>query len=401
MTWRRVLYRESARALEVALRTDCGKVRNINEDSIIRFGAGFSPGAEVFAVADGMGGYSAGEVASQTALERFQGQLSTRPKIVPSDSGWQSQLSEWLQQSVREVDAHVARLAGLGEGLSGMGTTLVALLLLDEWACVIHVGDSRAYRLRDGMLHQLTIDHTWGEGEALQLGGVSRQITEAPQRHHLVRSIGRGGDCRATVLWLHLRPGDLFLLCSDGLTAYVDGEELASALSDDLEIPEKTDALVALANHRGGGDNISVVLVKVHRFQSGSFVVPTTQTLDPQDFSSEILRMPRVFPSAGEPPWLRKGNPRGTSRILKAVLVTGMLLIGGGGVSLVRAPGTTTRGTAGGPVFDRSHGSTGFPSPRPQGAPDSPTTRSDSIADLKDRNQSDSAGGEGMKAGTG
>lgn len=242
--------------------TDVGRHRTGNEDSLYE-------GTTVFAVADGMGGHVAGEVASQTALE----------PVKRIDSGtWPTaaQAERALADAVREANHEVVAKATAEPDLRGMGTTLTAVLVREGRLHVAHVGDSRAYLYRphEGM-SQLTTDHTLVE-QLVQEGRISRdEIATHPQRSVITRAIGVETTVDVdTLAPLALRPGDQVLLCSDGLTGPVGDDEIRRILTDHPDGDEACAALIAAANTAGGPDNITVVLLRVLEADDAAAAAP-------------------------------------------------------------------------------------------------------------------------------
>ena len=240
------------RGLRVSVHSasDVGRVREGNEDS-------FYAGSTVFAVADGMGGHQAGEVASRTALEpiaELDGQMFAS----------QQDADESLVEAITEANAAVVAEGDADPELAGMGTTLTAAILRDGRVHLAHVGDSRAYLLRDGeSITQLTTDHTLVE-QLVRDGRLSRdEAANHPQRSVVTRAIGVERQVQVDSLPpIVLQPGDQILLCSDGLTGPVDDAEIARLL-ERSDGDAAVQALIDAANDAGGPDNITVVLLRV------------------------------------------------------------------------------------------------------------------------------------------
>jgi protein phosphatase len=224
--------------LRVGARTDVGRVRKGNEDS-------FKAEEPLFAVADGMGGHQGGEVASSLALE-----------TIGKGGGP-------LEQMVREANEAVYRRAAGDPGLSGMGTTLTALRADGDVLRMAHVGDSRAYMLRDGRLQRLTKDHTVVQ-RLVDEGKLTAQEAEIhPQRSILTRALGVDESLQVDQGAIEPRPGDRLLLCSDGLTGMVDEERITRLLTENPDPQAAADTLVTAANDAGGQDNITAVVIDV------------------------------------------------------------------------------------------------------------------------------------------
>jgi PPM family protein phosphatase len=230
--------------------TDVGRARSGNEDS-------YFCGRTVFAVADGLGGHQGGEVASAAAVEPLAA-LDGREFADPGEA------AEALAAAIREGNAAILDRAAGDPGLWGMGTTLTAAALAAERHLQLaHVGDSRAYLLRDGSLAQLTTDHTI-VGELVRRGRLTpEQAAVHPERSILTRAVGL--DPRVPVDTpdpLELHDGDQVLLCSDGLTEAVDDDRIAELLSAAADGDAACRSLIDAANAAGGPDNITVVLLR-------------------------------------------------------------------------------------------------------------------------------------------
>ncbi len=233
------------RVAEAAHRTDTGRQREANEDS-------FFARAPVFAVADGMGGAQAGEVASRLAVEAFEPELD-------ASLAAEQYLSETAQRANREI----FDLASGDTSRSGMGTTLTAALVGDGEVSFGHVGDSRAYRLRDGELSQLTNDHSLVEELRRQGKLTADQAAEHPQRSVITRALGPEPQVPVDTMTVPARDDDVFILCSDGLTTMLGDAELESIVRGAPDLDAAGRELVRAANDRGGRDNITVVLFRV------------------------------------------------------------------------------------------------------------------------------------------
>jgi serine/threonine protein phosphatase PrpC len=233
------------RIVEHAGRTDVGRQRSANEDDYVQ-------APPFFAVADGMGGAKAGEVASAMATEVFEGE---------SDSGEPAEVQ--LARILREANRRIYDLAAADESHRGMGTTLTAAKVTGDEISLGHVGDSRAYRLRDGELEQLTKDHSL-VAELERSGQITPEAAEHhPQRSIITRALGPEPDVEVDTYTLAAREDDVFLLCSDGLTSMISDEEIGSILRSADSLESAADALVRAANQSGGKDNITVVLFRV------------------------------------------------------------------------------------------------------------------------------------------
>ena len=233
------------RIAEQVGRTDVGRQRDVNEDALV-----LEP--PFFAVADGMGGAKAGEVASSMAADAFAGE---------SDSGEPAEAQ--LTRILREANRRIYERAATDDSHRGMGTTVTAAKVTGDEISLGHVGDSRAYRLRDGELEQLTRDHSL-VAELERSGQITPEAAEHhPQRSIITRALGPEPDVQVDTYTLAGRADDLFLLCSDGLTSMVSNDELGSILRSAATLDEAADSLVRAANQSGGKDNITVVLFRL------------------------------------------------------------------------------------------------------------------------------------------
>jgi serine/threonine protein phosphatase PrpC len=240
--------------------SDIGRARSHNEDSyLVDLDLG------LFVVADGMGGHQHGEVASRLAVDSIlQSIQQPRQRRRRSAEGPQTgQASELLSEAVAGAHDYVLNAIQEDVSLLGMGTTVVAMLVHDDGAIIAHVGDSRAYRLEDGGMQLLTEDHTWVR-EQVSAGHLSeRQAREHPLRNVVTQALGGTGEVAVEVSRERLRPGQLYLLCSDGLTSMLEDDEIEAFLTSDGSLDQMCRELVQAANQNGGLDNITVILVQV------------------------------------------------------------------------------------------------------------------------------------------
>jgi len=238
--------------------SDVGRTRAHNEDSFnIDLDHGF------FLVADGMGGHGNGEVASSLTIEAAsdflrRGEIES---LEVADKGTETSTSRTLRSAIEAGHDRVVRAVTEDEALAGMGTTVVGLMLGPSSVSVAHVGDSRAYLLRDGGLNLVTADHTWVH-EQVRAGYLSQaQARTHPLKSVVTRAIGGEHDVDVEVQEIAVESGDLFLLCSDGLTTMLSDDEIRSLLLTDQDLEDRCAALVDQANACGGVDNITVVLL--------------------------------------------------------------------------------------------------------------------------------------------
>lgn len=248
----------------VAAKTDLGRVRDNNEDKfefyIPEDSGQIASRGLVFVCCDGMGGHAAGQIASELTAKTFIDVYFNHPASEPRQA---------MRAAVTAANRFVLDVARAVPSRRGMGTTMSNLILLQDTAYTVHVGDSRVYRLRDGALEQLTDDHTWVE-EAVRSGSMSREDAEQSQyKHVLTRAVGTEENVPPDVRDHDLREGDLFLLCSDGLINHVPDESIAEALL--LFSPaEACWKLVNQALLLGGSDNCTVMVVRVDGLEAVS-----------------------------------------------------------------------------------------------------------------------------------
>ena len=253
--------------------TNPGRKRRRNEDAFV-----CEP--PIFAVADGMGGAQAGEVASSLAATALSGALVGHERVAAADA------EPTVAELIHEANRRVHQRATSDAAASGMGTTMtVALVGIGDTVTIGHVGDSRAYLLRDETLEQLTDDHSL-VAELVRRGEISpAEAAVHPQRSVITRALGTEPDVEVDVFSVQAQSGDLFLLCSDGLSTMVDAETIAEVVSrrrDDLQ--SATRELIRTANDAGGDDNITVVLFEIDSDGTPTVVAPEeADTLHPED----------------------------------------------------------------------------------------------------------------------
>ena len=234
------------KVVEEAHKTDTGRQRHANEDS-------YFARAPLFAVADGMGGAQAGEVASRIAAGAFErGRVNKEEPAEP-------QLEQIAQRANREIH----KLAQEDSSRAGMGTTLTAAMLRDDEVAFSHVGDSRAYLLRGGELKRLTKDHSLVEELRRQGRLTEEQAEEHPQRSIITRALGPEPSVNVDTMTFPARNGDVFLLCSDGLTTMVSDEAIREILTEARSLRSAVSKLIEAANRGGGRDNITAVAFRV------------------------------------------------------------------------------------------------------------------------------------------
>lgn len=231
--------------LAVAVRTNIGKVRKTNQDALID-----APGDSLWGVADGMGGHNGGETASAGARDGLMEQLAGKS---PEQGA--------LRTAIGAVNRSLFLRQKEDESLSGMGTTLTVLWVSDQCVYIGHVGDSRAYRLRDGEFRQMTEDHSV-VAELLRSGMLTpEQAANHPMRNVITRAVGTEDGIEIDLLCEERRPGDVWLVCSDGLHGMVTDEKMAEIIRNN-KLEKAADKLIAAALEGGGRDNVSLVLLQ-------------------------------------------------------------------------------------------------------------------------------------------
>jgi protein phosphatase len=203
-----------------------------------------------------MGGAAAGEIASSLAVDEVLRLFDLRAE------GAETSLQAAVEEAVYAANHAIYSRAQRNAQLNGMGTTLVGLATDEQRVLVVNVGDSRCYRLREGLLEQLTLDHSLVE-EQVRLGRMTRsEATRSPLRNVITRALGTQDHVTPDFFEIETQSGDLFLLCSDGLTRELSNDKIASLLRDEMPLDEICLSLTKAANKAGGHDNITCVLVK-------------------------------------------------------------------------------------------------------------------------------------------
>jgi len=286
------------RVAEQYAASDTGRQRRANEDSLL-------VRSPLFVIADGMGGAQAGEVASSVAVAAF------RPGL---PDGEEPELA--LEALAQDANARIHELSQANAEQAGMGTTLTAIYVGEQDVAIAHVGDSRAYCLRDGELIKLTDDHSLVD-ELMRQGRLTpEEAVEHPQRSVITRALGIEGRVEVDTRSFGGRPGDIYLLCSDGLTTMVDEGLIAEILAAERGLAAAGEALIAAANEAGGRDNITVILVRLEEVAAGGADTPQEPTRT--DLS------PAALPAAGpglEPP--RPAAPPAAARLPRSPAAAG------------------------------------------------------------------------------
>ena len=310
-----------------AVASDTGRKRRRNEDSYV-----VAP--PLFAVADGMGGAQAGEIASKLAAAALE----------DTDLGTLSG-EERVTSLIQEANRRVYERSNADPNASGMGTTITVALVEDAGVTIGHVGDSRAYRYREGSIEQITEDHSL-VNELMKSGKLSPQEAEThPQRSVITRALGTDPDVDVDSFHVEAQTGDVFLLCSDGLTTMVDDDSILGVLEqhhDDLD--RATKSLVSAANRGGGEDNITVIAFAISdEGETAAMPAVDEDTMEnvavPPAVDTMVIppdQVEHVFVEAGSPEALAvmQRDPISSSARLRLVL-TMLTLLGLAAVLLV------------------------------------------------------------------
>lgn len=256
-------------ALEIVSQTHSGMVRSHNEDSVA-----YEASCGLVVLADGMGGYNAGEVASGITVsvmstEIKQRMASARPEDM--DESGESLGVKMLRENVQKANASIYHASQSQPQYAGMGTTVVSALFYDNRVAVAHVGDSRMYRLRGDSFETVTRDHSLLQ-EQIDGGMISKEDARLSMNKNLVtRAVGIDATVDVEVHVYEVQVGDVYLLCSDGLNDMVEDDDIGSTLGMlKANLPLAATQLIELANDNGGRDNVSVILVKIN----GDFAAP-------------------------------------------------------------------------------------------------------------------------------
>jgi len=236
--------------MKYAYITDVGKKRTNNEDAL--FVCNKNDEANVYIVADGMGGHNAGEVASNNVIKIVSSLLCEKDNITP----------EYIIKAIQTANNEIYEMSKSKEELRGMGTTIVIAIVGKEQMTIAHVGDSRAYLLTKNGIQRLTTDHSWVQ-ELIDTGALSQsEAKDHPHKNVITRAIGIGKDVKVDVLQRNWEVGEKLLLCTDGLNTHLEDDEIYEIVNKNSNIEIAASELVNFANNRGGSDNITVVLVE-------------------------------------------------------------------------------------------------------------------------------------------
>ena len=233
--------------------TDIGKRRKLNQDYVYTSEMPVGHLANLFLVADGMGGHNAGDYASRYTIETIVDEISKSNDESPVFV---------LEKAIKSANSLIRQKSEEETELNGMGTTVVAATIEGNKLCVANVGDSRLYIINNREIRQITRDHSLVE-EMVRMGGLKREMARNhPDKNIITRAIGALDDVDVDFFEVRLNKGDTILMCSDGLSNMIEDEEIRMIMQGQRDIVEKAESLVKAANNNGGKDNIAVVLVE-------------------------------------------------------------------------------------------------------------------------------------------
>lgn len=242
--------------MEIAYTTDVGRVRSLNEDRVETFKD--KEGFTFAIVADGLGGHLGGEVASEMAVSHL-GYLFEESEFTDVHKAL-----NWLESQVVVENNSILKRADQYQDLAGMGTTLVCAMIFKDQVGIANIGDSRAYRLRDDDFKQLTEDHSY-VNELVKRGEISKEEAKHhPHKNIITRTLGVSKQAKLDSQVFEAKKGDLYLLCSDGLTNMLEDDQIKQILSrTDISLHEKAAELIDQANEAGGTDNITALVIAI------------------------------------------------------------------------------------------------------------------------------------------
>jgi PPM family protein phosphatase len=241
--------------MKAVFKTDPGRVRQHNEDNGGIFVNGDNYRLAI--VADGMGGHRAGDVASKMTINLLQKAWEESQNIRTAE-----QAEEWLKLKINEVNQQLFQHANSHTECEGMGTTIIAAICTDHFVTVAHIGDSRCFILNESGYKQLTEDHSL-VNELVRTGQISREDAENhPRKNVILRALGTEQNVEMDLLTIIFEEGDILLICSDGLSNKVSEKEMIEILSNEETHDQRAESFIRLANHYGGEDNITLVIVE-------------------------------------------------------------------------------------------------------------------------------------------
>lgn len=239
--------------MQIEFQTSVGRKRKNNQDTVGVYKN--KKNITLAIVADGMGGHQAGDTASYLAVTGL-GEVWEETMLTQKDD-----VCDWLVDHIQEENARIFDQGSINPEMFGMGTTIVATVILEDELILAHVGDSRAYIVRDEEIKQLTDDHSL-VNELIKTGEISAEMAQNhPKKNILVRSIGVPGEVEVDISLISFKPQDMILLCSDGLTNMLTDDEIKEVMLTDSLLKNRVEKLIELANIAGGTDNITVLII--------------------------------------------------------------------------------------------------------------------------------------------
>ena len=234
--------------------TDVGQKRNMNQDYVYTSEKPVGNLPNLFVVADGMGGHNAGDFASKYTVQQL---------VTSIESNQETNPIKIMRQSIEAANKELITKSYENSELAGMGTTLVAATVVNDYIYVANIGDSRLYIINNG-IKQITKDHSLVE-EMIRLGEIDREdARNHPDKNIITRAIGAGEEIAVDFFEMKLEQGDTILMCSDGLTNMIEDEEIREIIESQKTPEQKTEKLVQIANKNGGKDNIAVIIIEPH-----------------------------------------------------------------------------------------------------------------------------------------
>jgi serine/threonine protein phosphatase PrpC len=251
-------------AVEVAGKTDVGRVRTNNEDNF-----GYDKRVGIYVVCDGMGGAAAGEVASKMAVEtvlNYYRQSAKKRKfdiigVHPSDA---SMRAIALGSAINLANQHIFEASRANQERAGMGSTIVAVAVHENFFSIANVGDSRIYRIRQGAIEQITDDHSLVMEQVRRGLITAEEAKRVDYQNIVIRALGAEPTVQADVEDMMALPGDILVLCSDGLTRYLDGAQILKIVQESEDLSSATEKLITTARDAGGADNITALILRFH-----------------------------------------------------------------------------------------------------------------------------------------
>lgn len=244
--------------MRYTVESDIGQRRSVNEDRATVVSHS-NPSIHLAIVADGMGGHNAGDVASTLAVEGFQQRFLLANEVVFETA---EKRRDWLTETVVELNRYIFEYSLTHENCKGMGTTLIAALIVGNEASICHVGDSRAYHVNSEQIEMITRDHSY-VNVLVDSGEISEEEAQThPKKNYIIKSLGTEETIEPDFYQYTFLVDEFFLICSDGLSNKMSEQELHTIVTSPQSIVEKGKTLVQLANNRGGEDNITVVIAQ-------------------------------------------------------------------------------------------------------------------------------------------